>query len=904
VDTLASTGQPLSERAPVPAPKVRIPTASTALVMRPRLLELVGECNTEGPGPDLTFLCAPAGSGKTSLLAEWARRRRKRGDAIAWVSLEAGDNDVHLLWSAILVSINASCRWPDGSSLPGIGAPRSGMSPAFLSAFDEAVNELPQPVYLVLDDVHELYDLAALQSVDMFLRSLPSRLRVVMAGRFTPALALPRLRLEGRLSEIGASQLAFTPPEASTLLGAHGVQLDPDDLQVLLARTEGWAAGLRLAAMSLARREDRSALIANFASNDRAVADYLVGEVLARQEESIREFLLTTCVSEGLTADLARELSGREDSGAVLDELERSNSFIVRLGGRGDWYRYHPMLREYLRGELARQHHDRVRVLHRAAAQWFAGRRDTMAAIDHAIEAADPDLTATLLEASGLQHVMRGEGAKLRRLLSHASDDVAQRPGVALVAAAAALEAGDPVAADVALARMRPAIGLTGHGAGDDPVDIGEHDAGGSSARSLRMPALNAAIALQRARLSGDISSATEVLATEGAITGDPDLDVLTHINRGATLAWMGDIDAGEADLRQALAMATATGRDWVALQCMTYLASVACARMDMVAVDRQAREATAFAAQRGWTRSLPYFGASLALGWAAYQRMDDATVAEAHQALHLVKESHDPVAKLAVRLFDAIIAFDDAENRHGVESMRSAWEHHGARHTPPSMVAAAALIEQRMALQVGEPTWAGEVVERAGRFLGETGELRVLQAVLQAYRGRTESARRLLGPVLADELPSVTPLARVEAWIWEARLADRAGEVQRAHAAVVEAVHVGAPRELLRPFVGGGQEIRDLLARSGGRFGRFEGFVARIRAGFTPSIQEGIESLTTRELELLVELPSLRTADEIAASLFVSVNTVKTHLRGIYRKLGVNSRREAIVLARRRGML
>ena len=219
-------------------------------------------------------------------------------------------------------------------------------------------------------------------------------------------------------------------------------------------------------------------------------------------------------------------------------------------------------------------------------------------------------------------------------------------------------------------------------------------------------------------------------------------------------------------------------------------------------------------------------------------------------------------------------------------------------------LVAATALAEQRMAMGVGEPAWAWGVVERTAQLLGDGGELRVLRAVVQTHRGRADAARRLLAPVLTGEVACMVPATRVEAWVWEARLAERMGEEAHAQAAVVAAVVLAAEHELLRPVVAAGQDLHGLLAACAGRFGRYEDFAARVHAAVASTDQEGMEALTKRELQLLVELPSPRTADEIAASMFVSVNTVKTHLRGIYRKLGVNSRREAIVLARRRGLL
>jgi LuxR family maltose regulon positive regulatory protein len=221
-----------------------------------------------------------------------------------------------------------------------------------------------------------------------------------------------------------------------------------------------------------------------------------------------------------------------------------------------------------------------------------------------------------------------------------------------------------------------------------------------------------------------------------------------------------------------------------------------------------------------------------------------------------------------------------------------------------PGLAAGAALVEQRLLLSAGDTGLAAEVADRIGRALGDGGEHRVLQAVLQVHRGRVDGVRRSLEPVLAGDLPVHSPATLVDAWLWEARLAARAGDLGRAHAALVRALELSAPRRLLLPFVVAGPELRDLVARDSGRFGRLEHFADQVLAATQPAVGEPLEPLTARELELLTHLPSLLTAEEIAASLYVSVNTVKTHLRGIYRKLGVNSRREAITLARARGLL
>jgi LuxR family maltose regulon positive regulatory protein len=872
----------------VPAPKLRIPAAAGSVVIRPRLCRLLdGDEPPTAADQPVTFLCAPAGAGKTTLLAEWARAVRRRAEAtVAWVSLDPMDNDVSTLWSALLAALPGAPDPPGRAPANRVATSRRRTSSAFLAAFVEAVDRTPEPVVLVLDDLHEIHDRETLQSLDVLLRRPPAGLRILLAARFAPMVSLARLRLEGRLREIEGEHLGFTEPEAVALLRSQGVDLAADDLALLMQRTEGWAAGLRLAAMSLAGSPTPSTLIRDLASSERAVADYLVGEVLTRRPEPVRDFLLATSVCERVTADLAGRLSGREDAVAILDELVRSNAFVVRCGRRGSWYRFHPLLAEYLRAELARLQPQRLPELNRAAAMWFAD-HDPMTAVEHALSAADPDLTARLLEAHGARLLVEGQGGRLRRVLDSADVEVTVRPGVAVVAAAAALEAGDAVTAGAALARTRRA-----------------------RTPSPRLRALDAAIRLQRARLDGDVAQTTDLLAEPAVVSGDTDLDLLIRVKRGGALVWLADDVAAEAELRRTLATARNLGRDWVVLQCTTLLAVVACVRTELRAAARLSAEAIGIAADRGWTGTAPHAGAALVRGWVGYLQLDRDAEAAAGPVLQALTTSPEPAAALPAEVFGAIAAFDDTDDRRAVVGgLHRTWSSHRTDHVHPVLVACTALIEQRMAFQAGELTRAAEVVGRAGWHLDRAGagpaaERAVLQAVRQAHRGRVDLARRALVPVLTGRLPAVSAITRVEAWIWEARLATRAGDHRRSFAAAVEAMRIAEPERLLRPFVGAGREFRGLVAANAGRFGSLEAFAGEVLAAVAPVAQDGMAGLTTREMELLDQLPSLLTAEEIAASLYVSVNTVKTHLRGIYRKLGVNSRRDAILLARRHGLL
>jgi LuxR family transcriptional regulator, maltose regulon positive regulatory protein len=861
------------------------------VLSRPRLLSLLPASDTRGvDDATVTLLCGPAGCGKTTLLSEWARGAGSERP-IAWLSLAAVDNDVFLLWSAILRALEQSGAWPEDSALHRLAAPHRTVDAEFLTAFAAAFDDLQRPgVVLVLDDLHEVVAREAVTTLHLLLRDCPPGLRVVLSTRFVQLLSVARLRLEGKVREVDAGCFQFTSEEAADLLHLHDVRLTDVELRQLMVRTEGWAAGLRLAAMWLARASHRGAMIADFVRDDRAVADYLVGEVIDRQEPHVRQFLLATAICDELTPDLARALSGRDDAGALLDQLVRTHALITRTAG--ECYRYHPMLREYLRAELARQRITAARGLHRRAAEWFEQRGQTLTAIEHAARAEDEYLLSRMLSAYGLSHITNGEGAVLRRLLRGipSSWSINRNPIVTLVQVAAALDAEDT--------RTLNALPVP------PPADVAEGALNESSDATTHP--LFPTVALQRARMSSDSSAARALLAQETFPTGQLDLDLLTALERGVTWLWLGVPDRAGAELGHALSLAVGGRRDWMTVRCLSMLSGAALAAGDFATAQTRASEALATASARGWGLREVCATARLTSGWLAYQRVDDEAAAEL--ATSDLASASDPVdlsPQIEPRLLAALLRSSLSDTSYSVASeIREIWSARWPGHVQPQLAAMALLAEQRLAYAAGVTVWGVEVADRCRKLLGDTAELQVLRAVDQAYRGRTRSARQLLAPVLTGATRSTSVMTDIEAWLWEARLAHRAGERQRADAALAEAIALAAPRGVLRPLLSGGREAAELLSRSSGRFGHSEDFAARARSALRADGPSAGALLTTRELELLTELPSMRTAEEIAASLYVSVNTVKTHMRGIYRKLGVSNRRQAVVLARRRGLL
>ena len=402
----------------VPQAKIAVPQLPPELVGRAGLradLDAAGSA-------DVALVCAPAGYGKTMLLADWAHAstgsdRSDRSD-IAWVSLDRDDNDPKRLWTAVVAALAACPSVPPGSRLHAPWVWRPGAQPEFLAELTDAVQQLPRPIRLILDDVHELVDPVALHGLHTLLRNRPTGFQLVLSSRFDPPLSLPRLRLAGRLCELRADRLRFSPAETATLLERSGLNLTPAQVDTLHQRTGGWAAGLRLAAVALTRTTDRDAFLDQFSGNDSSVADYLAGEVLSALPEDIQEFLRVISISDPVPSRLAAQLSGREDAGSLLDRLAHHTSLLTATGQHRDAYRIQELLRTYLSADLHRQGPTRAAQLHATAARWWAGQDQPINALDHATRSRNPALLSELLRRFAIPLILTGDHGSLRRALA------------------------------------------------------------------------------------------------------------------------------------------------------------------------------------------------------------------------------------------------------------------------------------------------------------------------------------------------------------------------------------------------------------------------------------------------------------------------------------------------------
>jgi LuxR family transcriptional regulator, maltose regulon positive regulatory protein len=390
-------------------PKLRVPALRPEQLVRPRLLKLLKTSS----GCRLTLVSAAAGYGKTTLLAQW-HRAEEGSMTIAWVSLDEQDNDPVRLWRHIVEAVRQAVPEVDFGAdvFVGRSVPGQGLVDVALPMLINELAELHPQVVVVLDDYQSVTEGDCHESVDFFIGHLPENAHLILASRSDPPLPLGRLRARGELNEIRTQQLAFSDEEAAELLKERlGLGVGRNDLNVLLERTEGWPAGIYLAALSLQNREDAHAFIASFGGSSRYVLDLLGEEVLAGLPEETREFLLRTSVLRRMTGPLCDAVAGRDGSGKLLRELARSNLFVIPLEGRGSWYRYHNLFSELLLYELKSSRPELVPVLHSRASAWLEDAGFLESAIRHAIAAEDQERVGMLIARHWFEHVFAGQTA-------------------------------------------------------------------------------------------------------------------------------------------------------------------------------------------------------------------------------------------------------------------------------------------------------------------------------------------------------------------------------------------------------------------------------------------------------------------------------------------------------------
>ena len=899
------------------ATKLYMPAPRPGLVPRPRLAEQLDEGLARG----LVLVCAPAGYGKTAALADWAGRSEHPA---GWLSLDAADNDPARFWRHAVAALDRARPGIGDRVAPLLGPPAPGSFEGLVTAL---VNELAaQPAadgaLLVLDDYHVIGSQPVHDSLGFLLEHRPAGLCVVLASRSDPPLGLARLRARGQLAEVRAAELRFTPGEAAALLqhvaAGFGLALPVAAAAALAERTEGWAAGLQLAGLSLRGQDDVGGFVAAFTGSHRYVLDYLAGEVLERQSGQVRTFLLETSVLERLSGPLCDAVTGRADSQALLEQVERAGLFLVPLDEVRGWWRYHHLFADLLRARLQAEQPGRVAQLHRNAAAWCQEHGLADDAIRHAVAAGEMTWAAGLVE----QHFdevlyLRGEGATIQRWISALPGElVRSRPRLLLAQSFLASYSGQLEAVEPLL----DAAERASPGWADEPF---EPTVGRARSLLVNIPAL---VALRRsflAQLRGDaeatVAFASRAMAESGEdewllglvarwnlaagewlrgrvaeaegvfvacipgwrALGQPTLTAWAVYQLGQVQRAQGRLDAAVETFQRALHAATAPGRESAPTLGLVYvgLAEVAYQRNELDSALRYVTEGITLC--RLFVYKAPLAAGLATLAWIRQATGDPAGALEAiGEAEHAWRTTADLLNPFPAQRARLLLAQGDvaAAARWTHESGLRAGDEPRYPREPGYLVLARVLLTQQRpaeALALLDRLRAAAVAQDRGGSVIEAGALRALALAACGQDADAVNA-------LADVLTLACPQGYVRVFTDEgppmARLLGRLVAAQRADQAAAE-VPFGYLARLQRAFGAGPPSPgsgRDTAA--------------------VPGI---VDPLTSRELEVLTMLAAGRSNQAIAGELVVTLDTVKKHVSHILDKLGAANRTEAVARAR-----
>ncbi len=868
----------------VPHAKIRVPPVPDSHVPRPALTDRISRMVAS----PVTLVSAPAGYGKTQTLADWVRRTHGAG-RVAWVTVDR-DDDAGRLWAAIVEALACCADVPADSALKRLPALGSADDLLLLTDLVDALERLPHRIHLVIDDLHELHGPGPLRLIERLVRHQPPTLRLVLASRLDPPLPLARLRIEGRLAELRADDLRFSAGSTRELLRRTGLDLDDAQVALLVERTEGWAAGIRLAAMSLQRAPSVQDFFDDFAGEDHAVADYLVGEVLSGVPDELRTFLRLLSIGDVMPTGLAVALSGREDAGRLLVRLERETALVTGAAPGHRSFRVHSLLRTYLAADLEREHPGEVRRLHRAAARWYAEAADAVRALEHAVSADAPGLVGELLHDSGVALLLSREDAVLERsLLAVPASQVQVDPWLSLLWAMVTLRGDRPARAEAALNRARAMTG-----------DVSDGD-------------LQVFRSLAEAEISA-LTAGPVVPDGPGPTPHDPALRAWARADRGRSLLLDHQVSAADDELDRAMELVERHGLDYLGVRVAADQAIVSALTGDYPAMVDKARGAITFGRTRGWADAPPLATAHIMCAVADITAArPGAAVTELAAAARAARQLRDWRADRTIAALGAIAEVD----------ARAAHPDRGAREELLAVVrrcrldltaavpltewlAALTVLEFAPAMQSRQGGSVREILAATEAIMPGLGDPLVMRAAAQLAAGHSEAARSTVGPVTGGDVPCAIPSSRVDAWLVLASADLQLGRTTTARRHLVEALTHALPCTVVRPFRYADPRLVTLLIQHIGTFGReLEPLVDTIvrqvasGSGTTPDPE-----LTDRERTVLTLLQSHRSIDEIAHDLTVSANTVKTHVRSVYSKLGVNSRREAVVAARERSLV
>ena len=865
-------------------------------------------------------ISAPAGSGKTVLMRSWIAEAGLARHA-AWVPVDGEERDPRRFWISVAGALRGTTA---GSALvrPLTAAPDlDGWAVVERLLTDLA--PLEDRLWLVIDDAHLLGSGGVLPQLELLVLRAPPELRLVLATRHDLRLGLHRLRLEGELTEIRRADLRFSLGEARALFGAAGMELPEEALGRLHRRTEGWAAGLRLAALSLAGHAEPDRFAAEFSGSERTVAEYLLAEVLDRQGEEVRRLLLRTSLLERVNGDLADLLTGASGGERILQDLEQAGAFVVSLDAAQSWFRYHRLFADLLQLELRGTEPGEVTALHRVAAEWFAGHGYPVEAVRQAQDAEDWGLAARLLSDYWPGVYLSGQGSILDELL-------ARFPGGA-------------VAADAELTAVRVAGELVRGSleeAGRDLALAASALASVPADRRGRLQVLLSVLRFFLARRLNDfpvvVEEAQRLLAVmktaDAAQLGlGEDLRAAVFISLGIAEIWARRFEDAERHLKQGVALARQIGRPYLELHGLAHGAHAMLLFRPDASQAEWSRQAIELAERHGWGEESLAGMAYAQLGSVLlYQGRLDEAEPWLERAERTLRAEVEPAAGMSLRYARAVLELARGRYQEALTAFRGAEKLAATLVRPHTCVTSMRSRMLQTLVRLGQTGRAGQVLAELGEEERASAEMRTAVAALRLASDDPQAAADALAPVLDGSVSGVRRVRMVTTLLLEARARDALGDRAAAGRVLERALDITASNGIVLPFLLDPapalleqhrryrtahpallSQILDLLprptllpARYEGPAGHGEMASSRARAGPAGSALRLTEPLSRGEIRVLRYMPTNLSAPEIARELSLSVHTIRTHVRHLFAKLGAHRRTEAVARARALGLL
>lgn len=877
--------------------KLYFPSPRPSLVPRPRLVE----CLQTGLGGPLTLISAPAGYGKTTLLVEW-RAGAGCNFPAAWFSIDSGDNNLFRFWEYLTAALETLQRGLAGEVTSLLQAPQLPPPEALVAALVNGLAGFTKDSALILDDYHLITSSEIHQYLICLLDHLPPHMHLVLLTRLDPSIPLARLRARGHLTEIRAADLRFTVAEAAAFLNQMmGLALTEKQVEILEQRTEGWIAGLQLAALTMQGHGDLESFVTAFTGSHRYVLDYLVEEVLSLQSERIRDFLLKTSILERMNAALCNTLTDESDGQAALEELERANLFVVVLDSSRQWYRYHHLFADVLQVRLRQTDPGRLLDMHRRAAGWLEQNGFLPEALHHALAAGDRENAGRLAELVGGQMLNRGELVALLGWLEVLRDLVPERPGLCIAKAWALALTGQD-------AEVEPLLGRAEQLLAGSPIDE----------TSQQRCGIIAAIRCYLARHTGDAPCCLELgrQALEILPESNPGVRGVVHLSLGSAHILRGDFAAAIQSMREASRLGKLGNNLNLAVNAISTVATLLMAHGQLHQSEDTFAEAMTLARLPDG-RVLPIAGRVHSGLCRLFYEWNDLAVAQEHarQAYELGQIWGDADSLVAAHVILARSHQARGDLRSAEESLRAA--ENLARTRQLTLTSAGRVEMERLSLWLARGNY--EACER-WRLANEASASnidkptlnsgkRLMLARIHLAQGDGSAALKVLSQLLraseaAGNWGSVIELLALQSLAWQQK-----GNLPSALKALGRALALAEPEGYLRTFLDEGQPMLGLLRRAASK-GLHPAYVRQILAAVAPAgessrpVQPLIEPLSKRELEILRLIAAGKSNRQIAEELFLTVGTVKRHISNTFSKMNVQSRTKCLARARELDLL